>query len=255
ATDTDPSISVDCQANIGAYDPNDKMGVPEGLTESRIVPQDVHFNYRVRFQNTGTDTAFNVVVVDTLSPHLDPTSLVMGASSHAYTWTLEGERTLKVTFPDIMLPDSFVNEPASNGFFRFEIEAVAGLPFGTEITNEADIYFDFNEPVRTNQTFHRVDKLTDKTSTSLFATEVPATDFLRLYPQPAASELTVARKDGQPLRGEYTIYGAEGRQLLRGRITGTQHRLVTTELQAGLYIFVFREEGGTTVSSRRFVVR
>jgi len=55
-----------------------------------------------------------------------------------------------------MLPDSNVNEPASNGFIKFNIEQKRDNPIGTHIMNEAAIYFDFNEPIITNTVFHTV---------------------------------------------------------------------------------------------------
>ena len=53
-------------------------------------------------------------------------------------------------FHNILLPDSTTNEPASHGFFTFEIMAKEGLEDFTSIENTAGIYFDYNQPVITN---------------------------------------------------------------------------------------------------------
>lgn len=63
---------------------------------------------------------------------------------------------LKFRFPDIMLPDSDISEPASHGFIQFSVSQKADNPLGTVIENTAGIYFDFNEPVITNTVKHEV---------------------------------------------------------------------------------------------------
>lgn len=151
-----PAIAVDCRENIGSYDPNDKQAQPLGYGVQHYINNNIPLNYHIRFQNTGTDTAFTVVVVDTIDADLDAASIRMGASSHNYTWELRENGILVVTFDNIMLPDSNVNERASNGFFKFEIQQEVNNPVGTMITNQAGIYFDFNPPVMTNQTFHTI---------------------------------------------------------------------------------------------------
>ncbi|MBK9629212.1 MAG: DUF11 domain-containing protein [Flavobacteriales bacterium] len=103
----------------------------------------------IRFQNTGTDTAFNVVVTDTLPSTLDPATISLVTASHANTWSLQGQGTLKFILPNILLPDSNVNEPMSHGLISFRIRPKQPLTAGTVIENIANIYFDFNPPVIT----------------------------------------------------------------------------------------------------------
>ncbi|MEM1323594.1 MAG: T9SS type A sorting domain-containing protein, partial [Bacteroidota bacterium] len=135
----------------GSYDPNDKQVVPSGEgAEGNISRQDSLLSYQIRFQNTGTDTAFTVVLRDTLDPNLDITTLLPGPSSHPYELDIIKGNILEFTFNDIMLPDSFVNEPASNGFVIFDIQMRPDLAYGTTVSNTAAIYFDFNAPIITN---------------------------------------------------------------------------------------------------------
>ncbi|MGB0522008.1 MAG: DUF7619 domain-containing protein [Flammeovirgaceae bacterium] len=150
--DADIARDIDCLPIIDSFDPNDKMATPQGITEHRFVKPETTLDYRIRFQNTGTDTAYTVVVVDTLSTLMDISTLRMGAVSHDYTVELSGEGApvLTWTFHDIDLPDSTRDEPNSHGFIKFSIAPLEGHPDGTIVHNEADIYFDFNEPIRTN---------------------------------------------------------------------------------------------------------
>ena len=114
-----------------------------------FINEDDWVDYVIRFQNTGTDTAFNVVVTDTLPSTLDPATISLVTASHANTWSLQGQGTLKFIFPNILLPDSNVNEPLSHGLISFRIRPRLTLLPGTTIENIANIYFDFNPPVIT----------------------------------------------------------------------------------------------------------
>ena len=151
-TRSHPFYQVSCQPIIGAYDPNDKRVQPAGLGPQQLTPPGTRLTYRVRFQNTGNDTAFNIRVIDTLSRDLDVSTIDVTSSSHPYQFWITGDSVSILTFyfEDIQLPDSNVNEPLSNGYIEFDINPSLSAPIGTVIENFADIYFDFNPPIRTD---------------------------------------------------------------------------------------------------------
>lgn len=149
ADNTMPSMRI----ITGAYDPNEKIAASATMDSlGRIAPSDSVLAYTIFFQNTGSDTAFNIVVEDTLSPYLYPGSVVPGGSSHPYTFDMSGNGLMRFTFHNIMLPDSNVNEPASHGYVNYTVKTRANLPAGTTIENTAYIYFDFNPAIVTNTT-------------------------------------------------------------------------------------------------------
>jgi len=154
--DEPPTVDVDCTTNIGSFDPNDKYGYPVGYGADHYVRPGTDIEYLVRFQNTGSDTAFRVEIIDTLSAWLDPATIRFGASSHPYRYDLNGEGIVHFVFENILLPDSNTNEVASHGFAKFIIKPRLDAPLETLIENTAAIYFDFNDPVFTNTTFHRL---------------------------------------------------------------------------------------------------
>ena len=156
--DGNPFVSIDCHQNFGSFDPNDKQTHPQGIDNQHFVNEMAELDYTVRFQNTGTDTAFTVVVRDTLSSFLDVASVRAGASSHNYQFEIVEGKILKFTFPKINLPDSTKNQAASQGFIKFLVKLKPNIPFNTVIKNSAAIFFDFNEPVITNTTFHTLRK-------------------------------------------------------------------------------------------------
>ena len=112
---------------LGSYDPNDKTENLAGKISQREVSANSYINYLIRFQNTGTDTAFNVTVRDTLDDKLDWNSLQMVAASHPYQLDIKSQNQLTWSFNNILLVDSFRNEPASHGFIAYRVKPKSSL--------------------------------------------------------------------------------------------------------------------------------
>jgi hypothetical protein len=172
---------------IGSYDPNDLRVSPQGSTGfGYITSADSVLSYLIRFQNTGTDTAFIVVVRDTLDNHLDPATITDLISSHGVELSVSGN-LLKFTFNDIDLLDSTHNEPASHGFVSFRIKIKKATPLGTEIHNKVDIYFDYNQPVITNGVLNTL----TQNLTGITASR-QGNASLHIFPNPASEEITIS---------------------------------------------------------------
>jgi uncharacterized repeat protein (TIGR01451 family) len=142
-----------------SYDPNNKE-TPSHIS-AEIAPNDA-LDYMINFQNTGTDTAFTVTLIDTLPSQLIPTSLIPLSSSHNYTYYLMANNVVKFLFHQINLPDSATDQEGSKGFIRFIIKQTQNNPQGTIIKNKAGIYFDFNAPIITNNTYNIIPLVTSE---------------------------------------------------------------------------------------------
>ena len=151
-------LDTDCTQNQAPFDPNDKQGFPLGYAEDHFVKKENQIEYLIRFQNTGNDTAVNVILLDTLDEKLDLTTLRPGAASHFYEYEIYGTGILKVAFPNINLPDSAADYTGSQGFVQFIVSPNENVLPGDVIENSADIYFDANPPVKTNTTHHTIEK-------------------------------------------------------------------------------------------------
>lgn len=190
ATDDNPTNNIYewNQTVTGSYDPNDKRGFIGNANEwgGDILEEDVRFNYNLRFQNVGTDTAFTVVVRDSLDLDVfDIESIQVGATSHPYRLEFEDDNVLVFWFENILLVDSTANEPDSHGFATFTINRFPDLPIGTEIKNSAAIFFDFNAPVITNTTIHTISLPVSTTHPNLDITS-------NIYPNPISNETIVS---------------------------------------------------------------
>src|SRR5690606_34512909 len=128
-----------------SFDPNDKLAMTSSgySNEYFYIDQDEWIDYTIRFQNTGTDTAFTVVITDTLNAELDMASFEQGLASHPFSVSFKPDRVVEWRFENILLPDSNVNEAASHGLVSFRIKPHLPILPGTEIENIANIYFDF----------------------------------------------------------------------------------------------------------------
>ena len=243
---TDPFESTDCQENVGSFDPNDKQAFPRGYGSAHQIEATADIEYLIRFQNTGTDTAFTVVVLDTLSEYLDPASVRPGASSHPCEFGLLEGNVLRFRFDNILLPDSNKNEAASHGFIKFRVAQTPDNPNGTLIENTAAIFFDFNDPVLTNTTFHTVGD-----HFILVQTDNPVSerDALRVYPNPSTDAVHFDLKEP----GGYAVFVLTdpfGKTLRRERFSGGHYRFERQGLQAGMYFFKIEQTGGITHSGK-----
>jgi len=251
AADADPFVDIACLPVIGAYDPNDKAAHPEGYAAEHFIEPNTDLTYRIRFQNTGTDTAFTVIVRDTLSPWLDPVSVRPQAASHPYIWDFADDgNVLKFVFSNILLPDSFVNEPASNGFVEFRISQKADVPLSTVIRNDAAIFFDFNPPVITNEVFHTVGR---EFITVHVESPPPGVPGLRVFPNPFR-EAARFRFDAD-VQGQITLFSLQGKAARQEIVSGQEFVFQRNGLAAGLYFFEVRDTGGRLLARGKVVVQ
>ncbi|MDX9750244.1 MAG: hypothetical protein RBT71_04100 [Flavobacteriales bacterium] len=244
--DADPANDMDDVALVvtGAYDPNDK----QARTSSNFDPDhyfpatDVHVDYTVRFQNTGSAPAEHVFVLDTISTAFDLMSFQLLGASHAFTASLLEDRTMRFDFPGIMLPDSAADPLGSQGFVRYRI--VPKDPVADQVlSNAADIFFDFNPPVRTNTS-----ELLVALPTAIGA--LPQAG-LRIRPNPARDMVTVHGLRPGPHRVD--VLGTDGRWLLGATGRGPEIVVPIASLAPGTYLLRTMDDAGAAWTHRLVV--
>ena len=229
--DADPDVDIYCGEVTAPNDPNDKTGYPLGQTEEYYIQPNQQLQYVIRFQNVGTDTAFTVVVRDTLDIDLNIFTVTPGVASHPYTFKMYGPRVLEWTFEDIQLPDSTTNSEGSNGFLTFHVDQVPDLAPGTVINNDADIYFDFELPITTNTTVHKIFEG--------FVSVLNVEDLtiegkeIFMYPNPTTNLLTIQSES--VLNNKFKIFDQQGREVMKGKLTGKNTEVSLGKLSRGTY--------------------
>lgn len=240
--DLDPINDLMCRNNlvIGPYDPNDKHVSPAGpifLTNETL-------EYTVRFQNTGTDTAINVVVIDTLSDLLDPSTFEFVYATHNCVPEINNN-ILQFNFNNINLPDSNVDESGSNGKVIFRMNQASSNSVGDTILNKVEIYFDFNPPIVTN---YAMSPIIDPSQVGL--NENYKSNF-SIYPNPAKDNFTIdlnATKTGQ-----VQISDASGRLLYNKEFRGKNKLSInSSNWQKGIYLIQVIAE--SQVSTSKIVI-
>jgi len=233
-----------------AYDPNDKTPTPLGDGEfGNIPPSTASIEYLIRFQNTGTDTAFNVIIKDVLDPNLNWYSLTPLASSHDMTVELGADGEVSFIFNDIMLPDSNVNEIESNGYVKYEIKLNEDLPLGTSIYNTAGIYFDYNPAIITNTTINT--RFLDDVSID----ELTKQEQILIYPNPFSESTTVQISEELIENSSLQIVDLLGNQVyFMARVTGNSIEIQASAFNAGIYILVVKDLISNKVYTKKLVV-
>lgn len=238
---------------VSSYDPNFKEVSPKGIGNSgTIFPQDSVLEYMVHFQNLGTWYAQNIVVLDTLDADLDWTTLRPIYSSHDAEITINEDGVLKYEYKNINLPAKSQNELLSNGMFTYSIEMKQGLSNGTEFTNSAAIYFDYNAPVITNTTLNTLGWPTDVSEAVQSATE----NTFSLYPNPANGTFYAVVGSGEAASVSLNIVDMSGKLIMSKAVNvhkGSQAIAVdATSLAAGMYFVTLNTNG--KVQTQKLVI-
>lgn len=220
------------QKLVAAIDPNDK----NTKQDYKISPQTTFIDYKVRFQNTGYDTAYNIQVIDTLDPNFVISAVhgVVMSSSHNYefapkAWLQNGKYRYKYAwiFRDVLLPDKNTNNELSQGFIDFKINLRDKLELGTSIKNKAYIYFDFQEPVITNDAINLVSNFTN--------TGIIKAGKMTISPNPAHNYLNIVNAESSEIN--ISIKNILGETLLNNLIPRQSTiNIDLSKLSAGIYI-------------------
>jgi hypothetical protein len=175
ANDADNSVH-DINKIVGSIDPNDIMAYPTGNGENHIIQAAQAITYKVRFQNVGNASAEFVRIELPLNENLEANSIRNISSSHSYQISTT-EKMLVFTFDKINLPDSGANMANSNGFVQFTINPIDNVTPGAIINQKAEITFDYNEPMITNEVFHTIFTEEVKSEPEIFGD-------ISIYPNP-----------------------------------------------------------------------
>jgi uncharacterized repeat protein (TIGR01451 family) len=241
--DQERTTYVECQQNVGPFDPNDKRVFNAAGHETTQVDKGEYIYYNIRFQNTGTDTAFTVRIEDTLSALLDYNTLEMISASHPFTYLLTDGPLLNIIFENILLPDSNVNEPASHGYIKFRIKPMPTFDYGTSIPNIAGIYLDFNDPVLTNSVTTVILPIVKTIEPEKLIT-------FDVYPNPVHSTLQISMSDVDRIRIDgIEIVDLVGHVVQSKSVAGV---IDVNALSQGIYTILLKEKGAA-IGVRKFL--
>lgn len=231
-TPTDNTVEVN-QIVVNSFDPNDKTCL-EGTTISPTKIGD-YVHYMIRFENNGTANAQNVVVKDMIdATKFEISTLQFVDSSHSCITKISNGNRVEFIFEGINLP---FNDANNDGYIVFKIKSKNTLVVGDQITNNANIYFDYNAPIATN------------TATSTYQAlnnfDFDFGNYFTLSPVPAKDILNIASKQQVAIKS-ISVYNMLG-QLVQTFINPSNTIDVST-LKSGSYILKMTTENGVLSS-------
>lgn len=245
-------VSEDCatQYIVCSYDPNDKAVIPPGVGSPNYVLLTDTLLYTIRFQNTGNDTAFTVRVRDTLDAFINPASFQLLASSHQVNVTRINGNIIDFNFQNILLPDSSTDEPGSNGFVKYSVRPMPGIPIGTAVNNTAYIFFDYNPAIVTN------------TTTNTFVDVIGLAEYVNhefdiiAYPNPFIDETMILFSKPINSSHQIVINDISGREIQRlTHIGGNSATIKSNGWSSGIYFCMIIDDVGKIVGVEKLIFK
>lgn len=210
---------------VGSIDPNDKLVLVlnKGVVHKSNVSDTIV--YKIRFQNIGNYAARRVLITDTLSTHLDWSTVNILESTHPFTVSMNNG-VLTWLNPNIELPDSTSDPVGSNGSVSFSVLPKQDCEAFTLVENTAYIQFDYNVFIKTNNTEIRVIRNEEAVDEELF-----------LYPNPTQTETSImAIRDDIPVEMDRVeVLDPYGHFIWTETISAEKFELNVREFNAGAY--------------------
>ncbi|WP_300565583.1 T9SS type A sorting domain-containing protein, partial [Flavobacterium sp.] len=226
------------QPVVNSYDPNDKTCL-EGNT---IAPDKIgeYVHYMIRFENTGTFPAQNIVVKDMIdTAKFDINSIVPMKGSHSFVTNITAGNKVEFIFQNINLPFDDAN---NDGYVAFKIKTKPSLVNGDTFSNTANIYFDYNFPIVTNTATTTIQALSRQ--------DFEFSSYFNLYPNPVRDVLNISTKEAVEVTS-INIYNTLGQLVLVTPNAQKTKTIDVSSLNSGNYFIKITSDKGT--SSTKFI--
>jgi hypothetical protein len=182
---------------VGSFDPNDITCVEGATVNPDKIGEYLHYN--INFENTGTAAATFIVVKDIIdAAKFDVNTLQILDASHAMETRVTGNK-VEFIFDGINLG------AAEKGNVTFKIKTLNTLAVNSEVTQQADIFFDYNWPIQTNEA--------TTTFAILISGGLTLDSSIKVYPNPADGIVTISAKAEIK---SVQLYDVQGRLLQSG---------------------------------------
>lgn len=222
------------QTVVGSYDPNDKTCLEGNIITPGLIGEYVH--YMIRFENTGTYPAQNVVVKDRIDlSKFDISTLIPISSNHSYVTKISEGNKVEFIFEDINLPFDDAN---NDGYITFKIKTKSTLAVGDTFENDANIYFDYNFPILTN-------KAISKFQSALRTPDFEFSNYFTLYPNPASEVLNINAVQNIAIQS-LAVYDVLGQLVLAVPNAKSVSAIDVSRLKSGNYFIKVKSDKGSS---------
>ena len=229
-TDETPNDNISNlnQTVVNSYDPNDKTCLEGTTITPSMVGEYVH--YLIRFENNGTANAQNIVVKDMIDINkFDINTLIPIKGSHNFETRISSTNKVEFIFQNINLPFDDAN---NDGYVSFKIKTKPNLVVGNTFSNTANIYFDYNFPIVTNN-------YTTSIQNTLGLQEIDFINIISVYPNPVKDIINFKTEHNI---SKFEVYDIAGRILSSNSVS--ENKIDLSELKTGNYILKLYTEKG-----------
>jgi hypothetical protein len=216
------------QTVVGSFDPND-ITCMEGPVVS---PSEIgkYLHYVINFENTGTYQAENIVVKEIVDTEMyDLNSLQVLNSSAAVTTKVTNNKA-EFMFQNINL------DSGGHGNILIKIKSKNTLVQGDSVAKKADIYFDYNFPITTNEATTVFQLLSNPS--------FPIDASVNLYPNPTHNIINIKATNTIT---SVQLFDAQGRLLQTKLVNENNTTLDITAQSAGVYFIKATTDKGIKV--------
>ncbi|MGH2665396.1 T9SS type A sorting domain-containing protein [Flavobacterium sp.] len=227
------------QIVVGSYDPNDITCLEGASVSTAKIGDYVH--YMIRFENTGSASATNIVVKDVVdAAKYDVNSIVPIQGSHSFVTKVSEGNKIEFIFENINLPFDDAN---NDGYVSFKIKTKSTLIAGDTFSKNANIYFDYNFPIVTNTATTTIQQV-------LNVQDFEFSNYVKLYPNPVHNILTIDVKETIKITS-ISIYNTLGQLVLVIPNAQNTKAIDVSALTLGNYFIKINSDKG--ISNTKFI--
>lgn len=225
---TTDNLYVYDETVVGSYDPNDITCLEGDVVSPAEIGDYLH--YMIRFENTGTAEAENIVVRTEVNPaDFDINSLQLLNTSHPVNAKITGN-VVEFIFQNILL------ESGGHGNVLLKVKSKDTLQQGDNVNKRANIYFDYNYPVATNEA--------ETTFQALSNPDFEQDQSISIYPNPTKDKVNIS---GDFALQSVQLYDVQGRLLQTQLADGNQTVLDIALQSNGVYFIKVTSDKGIKV--------
>ncbi|WP_282068536.1 T9SS type A sorting domain-containing protein [Olleya namhaensis] len=217
------------QTVVGSYDPNDIICLEGDVLEPTQIGEYLH--YIINFENTGNFPAQNIVVATEIDPTMFDVSTLRVLSSSHDAYVKQTGDLVEIVFESIYLSSG------GHGNILLKVQSQDILVEDDTVTKSANIYFDYNFPIQTNDANTTYQQLL---STTAYGIDQNVT----IYPNPVKNWVTISSKENIK---SVSVFDVQGRVLQTQITSNREVKIDLSNRSDGVYFIKIQTEKGIKV--------
>ena len=221
------------QIVVNSHDPNLITCLQGNILPTKEIGKTLH--YTIEFENTGNYPAENIVVVETIDPKkFDINSIQILNTSHPMKLRVEGNK-VEYYFQNIDLGEH------KHGNILLKLHGLGTLKEGDTILKQANIYFDYNSPVETN---NETTVYKDKLIQSLGVQGISLDESIVAFPNPSNG---IFNLKAATQISNIEVYDLNGRVLQTILVNDFTQKIDLSSQDTGIYLVKVTTSTGANV--------